>query len=67
MQQDERARSGSPWKRRGEVAAYLDCSVRHVDNLIASGKLPASRSGRLVFIRVDDIDRYLEASRTTAA
>ena len=35
-----------PLMRVGEVAEYLDCSVRHVWNLIARGDLPVIGPGR---------------------
>jgi excisionase family DNA binding protein len=45
------------------VAGRLDCSVRHVRRLIASGELPVHRLGRAVRVSEDDLARFLAARR----
>ena len=47
--------------RVGEVADYLDCSVRHVWNLIARGDLPAYRIGAITRLRVYEVDGLVAA------
>ncbi|RYB95117.1 DNA-binding protein [Nocardioides oleivorans] len=46
---------------RAEVAALLRCSVSTVDSRIADGTLPASKLGRRVLIRRDDVASMLAA------
>lgn len=68
LQEDAPARiEPSPWYRRQQVADRLQCSLRHVDDLIAAGQLKAYRSGRLVRIHVDDVDAHLRSGSGAAA
>jgi len=43
----------------GDAAAYLSCSRRHVERLLARGELPRVRLGRAVRIAVTDLDQYI--------
>jgi excisionase family DNA binding protein len=45
-----------------DVAAYMGCTVRHVQNLMACG-LPHLKLGRLLRFRLDEIDAYLSEKR----
>ena len=42
---------------RQQAAIRVGCNVRTIDRRIRSGELPARRSGRLVRIDPDDLDR----------
>ena len=45
---------------REAAAKLLDVSTRTIDDAIKEGELPASRVGRRVLIRVDDLIRFAE-------
>ncbi|MHB8488115.1 MAG: helix-turn-helix domain-containing protein [Candidatus Dormibacteria bacterium] len=47
-----------------DAAAYLSCSRRHVERLLARGELPRVRLGRSVRIVVADLDRFIAAQRS---
>ena len=51
------------WLSTGEVADLLGVTARTVYGLIDEGQLPASRSGRLIKVRVSDLDAYLSSVR----
>ena len=51
-----------PLLKRVEVAKILDLSVRTIDRLIEDGDLPASKIGRAVRIRRDDVLALLSPS-----
>ena len=51
------ARTGSGWMRLSESPL----GARKLRRLIAAGKIQASKVGRLLFVRVDDVDRFLAA------
>ncbi len=42
-----------------ELAALLPCSCSALRKWIAEGRLPTVRAGRLVRIRRDDLERFL--------
>jgi excisionase family DNA binding protein len=46
---------------RAEAAEMLSISVSSLDVLIATGRLKAARMGRRVLIRLDNIERMMEA------
>jgi len=45
-----------------EIATYLGCTPRHVQNLLPGG-LPHLKLGRLLRFRRDEIDAYLSENR----
>jgi hypothetical protein len=45
---------------KAQLAAHLQCSTRHVDNLTSRGLLPVVRLGRCVRYRRDSILRAIE-------
>jgi excisionase family DNA binding protein len=47
-----------------DAAAYLSCSRRHLERLLARGELPRIRLGRAVRVSLRDLDRYVEALRS---
>lgn len=47
--------------KRNEAAERLRQSVRNIDKLIASGKLPSIRIGRSVLVRESAIEDFIEA------
>jgi len=50
--------------RRPEAAAYLCCSKRHLDQLLADGDLPYYRIGRrIVAIKITDLEAFMEVRR----
>jgi excisionase family DNA binding protein len=46
---------------RAEAAAGLSVSLRTIDNLVASGDLPAVKIGRAIRIRPSALDYFIEA------
>jgi excisionase family DNA binding protein len=46
---------------RSEAAAGLSVSLRTIDNLVASGDLPAVKIGRAIRIRPSALDYFIEA------
>lgn len=46
-----------------EVADYLGVTERMVRRLIADGRLPKLKVGRLVRVHVDDLDNYVARQR----
>ena len=49
--------------RVSDAARALGICTRTVERLIAAGKLPASRLGRAVVVKVADLERLLDANR----
>ena len=47
-----------------DAAAYLSCSRRHVERLLAQGGLPRVLLGRSVRIAFADLDRFIAAQRS---
>jgi excisionase family DNA binding protein len=47
-----------------DSAAYLSCSRRHVERLLARGELPRVKLGRAVRIAIADLDSYIETRRS---
>jgi len=47
------------WNNKKLSAQILGCSLRTINNLTSSGKLPISKINRLVFIKTSDIERLL--------
>ncbi|SPM43622.1 hypothetical protein P863_06635, partial [Mycobacterium numidiamassiliense] len=54
---------GRRWASTNGVAEYLGVAARTVKNMIADGRLPSYRLGRLVRIDLAEVDAALEASR----
>jgi excisionase family DNA binding protein len=50
--------NGNLWMK-ADVAAHLQCSKRHIDNLLARKLLPYVKIGHLVRFRQADVDRAL--------
>lgn len=46
-----------------EVCAYLDVSRRWLEDRVANGEIPYSRIGDKFFIKVKDVDNYVELNR----
>lgn len=46
-----------------EVCSYLDVSRRWLEARICNGEIPYSRIGDKLFIKVRDIDNYVERNR----
>lgn len=51
------------WLGTQEAARYLGVTARTLYRFIDEGKLPAYRLGRVIRLKVDDLDAFLEASR----
>ena len=56
-EQDDPARSGSPWLSIAEAADYLRVSERKLARLIESGRVRSSTIGRRRLLHRDDLDR----------
>jgi excisionase family DNA binding protein len=53
---------------REDAAAYLKCTPKYIDNQIRAGRLRALKpTGKLVRIRLSDIDEFLQAGASVAA
>jgi excisionase family DNA binding protein len=48
-----------------DVAAYMGCTPRHVQNLMLRG-LPYMKLGRLLRFKIDEIDNYLARNRAVS-
>jgi excisionase family DNA binding protein len=48
-----------------DVATFLGCSPKHVNNLIREGHLPAVRVGARYRVDPVDLDKYVRRNRTT--
>ena len=53
------------WLGTPEVASRLGLTLRTVYKLIDDGQLAAHGFGRVMRVRTDDLDRFIEASRVT--
>jgi excisionase family DNA binding protein len=51
---------------RAEAANALSVDIQTIDNLIADGRLRASKLGRRVVIRIVDIEKMLTACEVAA-
>jgi excisionase family DNA binding protein len=64
---DDQAIQGKRWLSRADAADHIGVSVRHLDKLVAAGKLrpskPASR--RVIFDRAE-LDSFMESQRASA-
>ena len=56
-------RDGGGWLGVPAVAARLSVVARTVYRLVNNGELPAYRVSRMIRIRPEDLDRYLESQR----
>ena len=54
---------GHDWVGVPEAAAYLGIIQRTLYRMIDKGQLPAYRLGRVIRLRWDDIDGFIEACR----
>jgi len=48
---------------QSDVADILRCSPKTVGRRIASGDLPVLRDGRMVRVRLEDLERYIKLRR----
>ncbi len=53
------------WLRVSSAARYLDCTPRHVRNLIATGAIRSYRRGNVVWVDGDNLDAFIEAGART--
>jgi len=51
---------------RAEAADTLSVDIQTIDNMIADGRLRASKLGRRVVIRIVDIEKMLSACEVAA-
>jgi excisionase family DNA binding protein len=49
-----------------EAGWYLGCTERQVRRLIAERKLARVKVGKLVRVKIDDLDAYIDAQRVPA-
>ncbi len=55
--------SESPWFGTNEACRYLNISLRTLYKLIDSDQIAAYKFGRLIRVRQEDLDEYVEDSR----
>jgi excisionase family DNA binding protein len=46
-----------------EAASYLGLNLRTLYRLIGEGSLPAYKFGRVIRLKVDDLEQFVEAAR----
>jgi excisionase family DNA binding protein len=51
------------WLTKREAENYLGVSRKWIERHMASGDIPFSRIDRRIFIRIRDIDRYLQSKQ----
>lgn len=47
-----------------DAGAYLSCSRRHIERMLAAGTLPRVKLGKAVRVAVADLDSYIERLRS---
>lgn len=53
---------GTPkWMRQNQVPDHYPLGERMVSNMIASGRLPAHKVGKLVLVSSDDLERFIRS------
>lgn len=57
-------RNASPWRDRKGAAAYLQCSLKTVDDLLAVGKLPRHLFLGRPRIAVKDLENLITTKRS---
>lgn len=55
----------SNWLSTKEAARYLGINLRTLYRFIDAGDLPAYKFGRVIRLRQDELDRFIEAARIT--
>jgi excisionase family DNA binding protein len=54
------------WFSSKQTAAYLDCGVGRIHNLVSEGRLPSHKEGgRLLFLR-SELDDWIRSGRAAA-
>ena len=61
---DERDRPSKAWMTSREIQAYLGLSKPTIARYRADGTLPFSKVGQNIFVKLEDVEALLEASRT---
>lgn len=51
------------WVSTAEATRLLGVMSRTIDGLINDGPLPADRMGRVIRLKTDDIDAFIERAR----
>ena len=51
------------WLSTAEAAKYLGITPRTLYRFIDEGQIPGYRSGRVIRLKHDDVERFIEASR----
>lgn len=54
---------GSPWLGTTEAARYLGVVPRTLYRMIDEGRIPAFKLGRVIRLRVADLEAFLESNR----
>ena len=63
MEGDGEQVAGEWWVGTTDAAAYLGITPRTINRLIDDGEIPAYRIGRVIRLRIADLDAFIEASR----
>lgn len=53
------------WLSTKEAAARLGVTLRSLYRFIDAGRLPAYKFGRVIRVKTDDVDRFIESCRIT--
>ncbi|MCC5954197.1 MAG: helix-turn-helix domain-containing protein [Acidimicrobiia bacterium] len=65
QQHDGTTRAGGPieWLSTGEAASRLGITARTLYRFIDEGQLPAYRLGRVIRLKADEVDTFIESCR----
>ena len=53
------------WMSTKEAAEHLGVTLRSLYRFIDAGRLPAYKFGRVIRVKTDDVDRFIESCRIT--
>lgn len=53
------------WLSTAEAARYLGITSRTLYRFIDEGQIPGYRFGRVIRLKQDDVDRFIDSSRIT--
>jgi excisionase family DNA binding protein len=63
---NERTKIGPKWLTKEQAAAYLACSPRLIERLVAERRLSFTKVAKFVRISTADLDAFAEAGRVEA-
>lgn len=55
--------AGTRWLSTAEASDHLGVTLRTLYRLVNEGRLPAYKIGRVIRIKEDDVERFIEGAR----